>query len=177
MNEFPASDRRRPRRGDGLTSGSSHLELISGDFAIPPRPYVSITSMNRSIASAASRRKLGMYAAFTIAALLSTIIVRPVALSGEGDIEEQRFSRTCMQWHLAASAAVSRQVQSTRDVDLRQVSDSIFRMRRARRNCEVGWATLACQDYHSVAAGVPGYVMTNDLFPCARVAVVSGELN
>jgi hypothetical protein len=75
-----------------------------------------------------------------------------------------------MQWHLAAGAVVARLLQSTRDADLVQVNDSVFRMRRARRNCEVGWVTLACQDYHAVVAATPGYAMTNQLFPCSRVA-------
>ena len=75
-----------------------------------------------------------------------------------------------MQWHVAAGAVVSRLVQSTRDADLVQVNDSVFRMRRARRNCEAGWVTLACQDYHAVATGAPGIVMGNQVFSCSRVA-------
>ncbi len=78
-----------------------------------------------------------------------------------------------MQWHLAAGAVVSRLVQSTRDADLLQVSDSVFRMRRARRNCEAGWYVLACQDYHAVAMGAPGIVMGNQVFSCSHVAVSS----
>jgi hypothetical protein len=80
-----------------------------------------------------------------------------------------------MQWHMAAGAVVSRLVQSTRDSDLVQVGDAVFRMRRARRNCDAGWVTLACQDYHSVAAGTPGYTMSNDLFPCSRVALAADD--
>ena len=34
MNEPVVFDFRPPRRGDGITSASSHPELISGDFAI-----------------------------------------------------------------------------------------------------------------------------------------------
>jgi|SRR5262245_5346918 len=166
-------DFRRLRHGDGTTSASSHPELISGDFAVSPRPYASVTSMNRSIASAGSRRTLGTFAAFAIALLLSIIVFRPVATSGEGDIERQRLARTCLQWHLAASTVVSRQVQSTRDVDLVSVSNAIDRMRRARRNCELGEIAEACEDYHAVASGLPGYAMSNDLFACARVAVTA----
>ena len=77
-----------------------------------------------------------------------------------------------MQWHLAAGDVVSRLVQSTRDADLVQVNDSVFRMRRARRNCEAGWVMLACQDYHAVAAMTPGYAMRSQMFPCSRVADV-----
>jgi hypothetical protein len=175
MSEFPVVDGRPPRRGDGTTSACSHPELVSGDLAMPPRPYVSITSMNRSIGSTGSRQGLGILTVFAVVALLSTILVRHGAAPDDGDAEKQRLARACMQWHLAAGAVVSRLVQSTRDADLVQVNDSVFRMRRARRNCEAGWVTLACQDYHAVAAGAPGYAMTNQLFPCSRVATFSHD--
>ena len=71
---------------------------------------------------------------------------------------------------LLSGAAVSRLVKSTRDADLVQVNDAVFRIRRARRNCEAGWVALACQDYHAVAAGIPGQVMNRQMFPCARLA-------
>ena len=109
-----------------------------------------------------------------IAALLLTVAFRTGA-SNAGDIEQQKFARTCMQWHLAAGAVVSRLAQSTRDVDLVYVINSIDRMRRGRRNCELGEMAQACQDYHSVAAGAPGYEMTNDLFRCSRIAAPSGD--
>ena len=140
---------------NGTTSASSHPELVSGDLAIPPRPHVPITSMNRSITSDRSRAD-ARYARgpVAVAALLSTVVFRHGATSDDGDVEKQKLARACMQWHLAAGAVVSRLVQSTRDADLVQVNDSVFRMRRARRNCEAGWVTLACQDYHAVAAGM-----------------------
>jgi len=102
-----------------------------------------------------------------------TAIFKSSATADGGDAERQKFARACMQWHLAAGAVVSRLVQSTRDADLVQVNDSVFRMRRARRNCEAGWVTLACQDYHAVVASTPGHAMTNQLFPCSRVATFS----
>ncbi len=160
------------RHSAGITSASAHPELASGDFAIPPRPFVSTAAISRSVTYDRRRAMGGTLAMVAIAALLLTIPFRGGATSNDGDIEKQKFARTCMQWHLAAGAVVSRLVQSTRDGDLAQVGDSVFRMRRARRNCEAGWVTLACQDYHSVAANVPGYAMTNELFPCARVAAV-----
>ena len=168
MSELPLPDGRPPRRGEGITSASSHPELVSGDLAIPPSRPVSITSMNRSIASTGSGRTLGMLVIFAVLAL-STIVFRHEA-PDDVDAEKQKLARACMQWHLAAGAVVSRLVQSTRDADLVQVNDSVFRMRRARRNCEAGWVTLACQDYHAVAASAPGYAMTNQLFPCSRIA-------
>lgn len=175
MSESPVADGQPPRRGGGATSARSHPELVSGDLAMPPRPYVSVTSMNRSIGATGSRPALGMLALFAVVALLSTIVFRHDAAPDGDGAERQRLARVCMQWHLAAGAVVSRLVQSTRDADLVQVNDSVFRMRRARRNCEAGWVTLACQDYHAVAAGTPGYALTNQLFPCSRVATFSDD--
>jgi hypothetical protein len=171
----PARDGWPQRRGEGMTSASSHPELASGDFAIPPRRYVSITAVNWSATDDPCRAIGGTLAVVAIAVLLSTVAFKSFAIPNAGDIENQKFARTCMQWHLAAGAVVSRLVQSTRDADLVQVSDSVFRMRRGRRNCEAGWVMLACQDYHSVAAGLPGHAMTNELFPCARVAAVADD--
>ena len=126
MHDMDSFDGRPPRHRSGNTSASSHPELLSGDLAIPPRPYVSITSMNRSIASDASRRTSGMLAIFAVVALLSTILFETGATSDDGEGAQQKFARSCMQWHLAAGAVVSRMVQSTRDADLRQVGDWSF---------------------------------------------------
>ena len=161
MSEFPVSDGRSPRRPDGMTSASSHPELVSGDLAIPPR--------RQRFGAEWRRAPGGMLPLVAIAVLLSAIAFRTSATS-EDDAEKRQIARTCVQWHLAAGAVVSRLVQSTRDSDLLQVNDSVFRMRRARRNCETGWVTLACQDYHAVAASLPGYTMVNQLFPCSRTA-------
>jgi len=168
-------DGRSSRRGDGTTSASSHPELVNGDLAIPP-PHVRTASIDKSSASGGSRRSFGMLAAFVVVALISMMVFREGATSGDaGDAGKHKMARTCVQWHLVAAAVVSRLVQSTRDADLVRVNDSVFRMRRARRNCEAGWVTLACQDYHAVAAMTPGYAMTSQMFPCSRVAAFSDE--
>jgi len=166
----PLSNGRPPRRGEGVTSASSHPELLCGDLAIPPRPFASFTAIHRSAASAGSRPRLGALVLLSIAAILTTMIFGSGATSNDASGDRPRLAQSCMQWHLAAGAVVSRLVQSTRDTDLLQVSDSVFRMRRARRNCEAGWFALACQDYRAVAMGAPGIVMGNQVFSCARVA-------
>lgn len=167
-NLVPFESRERPRR-DGTTSASSHPELVTGEFAVPPRPYVSATAMQRSVAYDQRRAMGAMLAIAAIALLLLSVALRSAATAGS-DSESQRLAGTCMRWHLAASAVVSRQVQSMRDVDLLLVSNAIDRMRRARRNCELGQVALACQDYYAVASGMPGMAMSSDLFPCARLA-------
>ena len=168
-------DSRPSRRADGITSASSHPELVNGDLAIPPQSRVRIASAGQPGAPAGSRRTFAVLAGFVVVAVLSSMVFRGGVPSDAGDAEKQKLARVCMQWHLAAGSVVSRLVQSTRDADLVQVNDSVFRMRRARRNCEAGWATLACQDYHAVAAMTPGYAMTSQLFPCSRVAASSYE--
>lgn len=167
MHDMDTFDGRPPRHHSGNTSASSHPELLSGDLASPPRPYVSFTSINRSIASDASRRTLGMLAVFAVVAVVSTILLKAGATSDDGG--EQKFARLCMHWHQAAAAVVSGMAQSTRDADLRQVNDSVFRLRRARRNCETGWVMLACQDYHAIVTSVPGYTLSSHVFPCSRI--------
>jgi hypothetical protein len=169
------SDSRPSRGADGTTSGSSHPELVNGDLAISPRLRVSTASIGHSSAFGGSRQTFGMLAAFAAVALLTTMVFKDGATPSDGGAEKQKLARACIQWHLTAGAVVSRLVQSTRDADLVQVNDSVFRMRRARRNCEAGWVTLACQDYHAVAAMTPGYAMTSQMFPCSRVATFSYE--
>ncbi len=177
MNKTSVVDGWPPRRDERTTSATSHPELVSGDFAIPPQRYVSSTAMVRSVVYDRRRAIGGTLAIGAIAVLLSmTSIFKSSATVDGGDAERRKFARACMQWHLAAGAVVSRLVQSTRDADLVQVGDAVFRMRRARRNCDSGWVTLACQDYHSVVAGTPGYAMTNDLFPCSRVALAGDDV-
>lgn len=158
--------KRRSSRGEGATSASSHPELMSGYLATPPRSHPLDTSMNHS-ASDTPRLGLGVGATFLVVGLLAIVAFRPASTSDQAEVH--RTAQSCFQWHLAAGAAVSRLVKSTRDVDLVQVNDAVFRIRRARRNCEAGWVALACQDYHAVAAGIPGQVMNRQMFPCARL--------
>lgn len=172
MREFPVLDGQPPRPRDGVTAASSHPELVSGDFAVPPRRHVPVTSMHRSI-NPDRRRATGSTLLLAAIAILLGPLAFGAGAPSQDKAEQRQSARTCMQWHLAAGAVLSRLVQSPRDSDLVQVSDSIFRMRRALRNCAAGWVSLACQDYHAVAASVPGYAMTNQLFPCARHATFS----
>jgi hypothetical protein len=172
MNETPVFDGWPPRRGEGMTSASSHPELISGDFAIPPRRYVSSMAMHRAVTYDRRRAIGGTLAFCALAVLLWGVAFRSGATAGT-DGDPQKFAHTCMQWHLAASAVVSRQVQSTRDVDLVYVTNAIDRMRRARRNCELGEFAQACEDYHAVASGLPGHAMSNELFACSRIAATA----
>jgi hypothetical protein len=130
--------------------------------------HVSMTSLNRAIAANRPRRTLGALVMAGIAALVSVIALTHTPDAGA--IERQQSARACLRWHTGAGTVVSRLVQSTRDADLQQVSDSVDRIRRARQNCEAGRLAQACQDYHAVALSVPGDVLASEWFPCPRYA-------
>lgn len=97
------------------------------------------------------------YAGIAVAALLSGAILWPLWKSADEGAGAVGLAPACASWDDLARESIARLVQNgTRDADLRQANDAIFRLRRARRNCDAGWTTLACQDYLAVAHGAPG---------------------
>jgi hypothetical protein len=171
MSEMRLPDCRPQRRDEGVTSASSHPELISGDFTMRPRLHASLAPADHITASTGFQN-LATICIFVVGALLLHSIFSPQSeskaqLAGIGD---RTLASSCVQWHQTASTVVAQLAESTRDADLRQVNDAIFRMRRARRNCEEGWFTLACQDYYSVARSLPGVLGNSEesLFACRR---------
>jgi hypothetical protein len=171
MNEYSIPDGPPPRRDEKIAHASSHPELLNGDLAMTPHSYVSPASVNEAASFTGWRRSLGMFSISAVGLLLALITYNHATAPDRVVSEKQQVARACAQWHQAASAAVARLVHSTHDADLRQVNGSIFRMRRARRNCEAGWLELACQDYAAVATSAPGYVTAPRPFPCNRVVV------
>ena len=159
---------RGSRLGTNFTSASAHPELLTGELALPLRRPPSGAAMYRSVAYDRRRALGGTLAMGVVVMLLLGAVVRSGA-SPQDAADKQKVARMCMQWHFAASAVVARLMHSTRDSDLARAGDAVFRMRRANRNCDAGWVTLACQDYRSVAAGLPGHATSRDLFPCARL--------
>jgi len=168
MNERRLPDCRPPRRDESITSAASHPELTTGDLAMRPRVHVPLTA---SDAATVSLWRRGVIAAW---ALVAVAFVAYASLSQRAELKEQTAAKdapSCMQWHQAASGAVMRLAQSTLDAELRQINDAVFRIRRARQNCEEGWLSLACQDYDAVVRSVPGYAGSIDesLFACERM--------
>ena len=120
-----------------------------------------------------SRRTIATCALVAAAVLAPSVVYQPVkAIFGIAGTDGQALAPPCLQWHQAASEVVSRLAQSTRDADLRQANDAIFRLRRARRNCAEGWFTLACRDYHALAHNLPGQAdfHQESLLACQRSA-------
>jgi hypothetical protein len=104
-----------------------------------------------SKAEAASPPAWARNSSIVIAVLLVGAVLWPRWWSpGEG-AAETGMTPACAPWDDLARKSIAQRVQNgKRDADLRQVGDAIFRLRRARRNCQSGWTTLACQDYLAV---------------------------
>jgi hypothetical protein len=168
MNETRLPDCRPAQHDESVTRASAHPELINGDFAMRPRLHASVFHVDDTAASSWPRCLSTSFLFVAGIMLLHTIVAQPT----ESTAQTVDLTPSCTEWHQTASAAVTQLAESTRDSDLRQVNDVIFRMRRARRNCEEGWFRLACQDYYSVARNLPGLAGTNEesLFACRRVA-------
>ena len=162
-------DCKPPRREDGITSASAHPELLIGEIAMRPRVHVPLAPADRAVVSAWSKRMLAA-CALVVAALIAHSMMNQASESAALDGRSQRraLNPACMQWHEAAGDAVSRLARSTRDSDLRQLNDAVFRMRRARRNCAEGWLMLACQDYYAVARNLPGNANVQELAYACR---------
>ena len=145
-------DGKRPRRCEDVTSASSHPELSLGYLAIPPRIDIRLSSEEHRRVGRWSRRMLTGCAA--IAAITLAFPLFQQTLSVEAS--ERSRSGVCAEWDEAASEAIVDLVKAWRDTDLRLVGDAMYRMRRARRNCHMGWMRLACLDYQAVIQGSPG---------------------
>jgi hypothetical protein len=67
--------------------------------------------------------------------------------------ETARLDVRCEGLDRDASQAVARLVRDQDEVVERQLGDAIFRLRRARKNCRIGWLDLARQDYEALLDG------------------------
>lgn len=56
----------------------------------------------------------------------------------------------CLHWDKEAAEVVAHLSRDINDVSLRQASDAVFRLRRARGNCRGGWINFACLDYRAI---------------------------
>ena len=134
-----------------------------------PQSHAPLVGADRTALSPASRWLIAVAAVITAAVMAHSALYQHSDINSQSAKTEQpELAASCMQWHQAASEAVARLAQSVIDADLRQANDAIFRMRRARRNCEEGWVGLACQDYYAVARNLSGYAGTHDepFFAC-----------
>ena len=153
MFDLRLPDCRPPQRNRSFTNASSHPELISGDLAMRPRIQVPLALVD----PARSLRVIAMCALIAGAVAAYWMIYHYAGVATQGArTDRPALALACTQWHRAASNAVAGLLRSTSDIDLRQANDALFRLRRARRNCQEGWLTMACQDYSAIARTTHG---------------------
>jgi hypothetical protein len=124
----------------------------------------SASPSSKDAASATGRRYLSRTAYASIGAAFLVIITAATVVELTGRVSEGPFNPTCEPWDTAASSAVARLVADTSDAAARQLGDSVFRLRRARKNCRVGWINLACQDYRALIRDTAGIGLATECF-------------
>lgn len=63
----------------------------------------------------------------------------------------------CVQWDDHASQAIVRKVTGRHGgLDVQRLGEDLFRMRRARRNCDLGMVRAACEDYFAIVRDIGG---------------------
>lgn len=138
-----------------------------------PHTHAPVAAAGRTTLSPWSRRVIAICVIIVAAVVAHAVLQRQSDANVQNaQAEQPALAAACLQWHQAAGEAVARLAQSATDSDLRLASDAIFRMRRARRNCEEGWVALACQDYYAVVRNLPGHANTRDesVFACRSSA-------
>jgi hypothetical protein len=79
------------------------------------------------------------------------------ASASEPQFQKWSLRPVCALWDRQAGEVIARRVNESHGApDLRQLGDAMFRVRRARRSCDLGWLQAACQDYSAVMRNIPG---------------------
>jgi len=141
------------------------------------RPRIHLTSAERADVAFWSRRTLGGFAILVMGLWAISLVLQAFERNAQAFAQARPSTSPCMDWDDAASNAIIRLVQSRSDSDLRQVSNAVSQMRRARRNCEGGWLALACADYQGIVHGSAPALAAMSICPTtlARGDVVSGQ--
>ena len=156
-------DGRARQHREDITSAAAHPELALGYIALPPRSPARLSPAERRSIGRWWRRMLGACAAIVASTLAFPLLKQ--AASDSAQAFERPHSAACAGWDDAASDAITKMVRGQGDADLRLIGDATFRMRRARRNCHMGWPRLACFDYQAIIRGTPG--LTGSFMPTA----------
>jgi hypothetical protein len=100
------------------------------------------------------------YVAGAVVALCLAAVLWPLPRGeSHADLDSTaEVAPVCVRWDGLASEAIVRLVRESKsDADLRRAGDAIFRLRRARRNCNANWVALACADYGVIIRNVPAF--------------------
>ena len=121
---------------------------------------IVLTPAERAEHTKWSRRVLAIWAVMVAIVIAFPLLQRAVSSDADVYAAENPRDPACDRWDEAARDSLAALVRAKSDSDLRQVGDAVFRMRRARRNCHMGWANLACLDYYAVIHGQASRVET-----------------
>ena len=133
------------------------------------RPIDTMLMPSWRAAHAKWPRALALCAVIVAAAVAFPAIQHATTSGAEVQAAERPHDPACTLWDEAARDSLAALARAKSDADLRQVGDAVFRMRRARRNCHMGWTNLACLDYYAVIHGQASRV---DSWPPAAVHCV-----
>lgn len=169
-------DCRPHTRDSDTTSASAHPELLIGEFVMRPHTPPLLSSDDRVTISKWWRRMSGAVMALFVVVLIWPIVDRNRDGGVAANASERSSNPTCIGWDTTASTAVVTFVQrSQHDINLQQVSNMIDRMRRARRNCQLGLPNLACEDYRTIVREAASALESMPTSPFECGSVVAGE--
>jgi hypothetical protein len=150
-------ERQLSGRNDGVTSASSHPELLCGYLAIRPSGRVTLAAPDQTTMTIGSRCIVGVLAILAAAVVLLPIFKTHSDPSIQAQAALAGTAHVCARWDERASEAIAHLLEHGKgDVGERQIGDAMTRVRRARRSCQLNWIALACQDYHAIIHGVAG---------------------
>ena len=149
------------------TSAASHPELIGGEFATPPRRPVAWSTEEAATHARWSRYRLaGAAMAVAMIAIAPAFSRSSAGVPGE-KVEHAAPAAVCAQWDGIAKAALISTIRDGQDRDLRQAEDTLVQLRRARRNCQMGWLKTACLDFNAIAQGKARFQLAGAQAPIA----------
>jgi hypothetical protein len=142
---------RHPRRDGDTTSASAHPELLAGELAMQPRFHPLLNPEDQIAISKWRWRTSTATLLFIVAVITWLHTSRHFDHGMAANASGRSNDPSCIAWDARASEAIAIFVQSSNhDIDLTRVSYMIDKMRSARRNCQLGLPTPACENYRTV---------------------------
>jgi hypothetical protein len=107
----------------------------------------------------ALRPTIGSCCSIVVAVLAASVVLLPIFKThSDPSIKAQAAqagtASVCTNWDERAKTAIASLLERTsHEGEPRQVAEAMERLRRARRNCQIDWIALACQEYHAIVHG------------------------
>jgi hypothetical protein len=131
---------------------------LAGHIVMRRQIPIMLTPTDRAIIAKWSAWTISVTSLVCSLVLFLPIFERPLTNNLGATPIEQTLGSTCAPWDDIAKEAIARVERSKQDTDLHQLDDMTFRMRRARRSCQMGLIAVACQDYRAIVRTVPEFI-------------------